>query len=84
MCAINCVRRGQTVMPRADGNSFFFVCFFQMNCILEKSGLKFLVPRNKTNRLLDTKCSRAMFNCYFSVGLIGYLRLSWGYLNECG
>lgn len=29
MCAINCVRRGQTVVPRADGNSFFlFVWFF--------------------------------------------------------
>lgn len=50
--------------------------FFQINCILEKSGLKFLMPRNKTNPVLDTKCSRAMFNSYFSMGLIGYLELS--------
>lgn len=63
------------MVPRADGK-FFVVFFFQINCILEKSGLKFLMPGNKTNPLLDTKCSRAMFNCYFSVGLIGYLELS--------
>lgn len=66
------------MVPRADGNFFFF----QMNCILEKSGLKFLMPGNKTNLLLDTKCSRAMFNCYFSVGLISYLELSWGNLGD--
>lgn len=50
--------------------------FFQINGILEKSGLKFLMPGNKSNPLLDTKCSRAMFNCYFFVGLIGYLELN--------
>lgn len=72
MCAINCVRRGQAVVPCADGDFFFF----QINCILEKPGLKFLMPGNKTNPLLDTKRSRAMFNCYLSVGLIGHLELS--------
>lgn len=72
MCAINCVRRGETVVPCADGDFFFF---FQINCILEKSGLKFLMPGNKTNPLLDTKRSRAMVNRYLSVGLIGYLEL---------
>lgn len=77
MCAINCVRRGEAVVPCADGNFFF-----QINCIIEKSGLKFLMPGNKTNPLLDTKHSCAMFNCYLSVGLIGYLELSWGYLDD--
>lgn len=50
--------------------------FFQINCILEKSGLKFLMPGNKTNPLLDTKRACTMFNCYLCVGLIGYLELS--------
>lgn len=38
--------------------------FFKVSCILGKFGLKFLMPGNKTNPLLYTKCSCAMFNCY--------------------
>lgn len=57
------------MVPHADG-----ISFFKMSCILGKFGLKFLMPGNKTNPLLYTELSCAMFNCTvmmcFSVVLI--------------